>query len=262
MSRSASLARVLRDLKTQMDEVLERKQSYDHDCNRAVRALARFHEVVEKANAPDLRRFMQASEPPPPPISPPPPPDDAQEEQDDAEADGSQALTWAKKALRLVVLRTHPDKVALRDDLDEWQRDRLTSLYREANNSYESGNYEALAEIVAELEIDAGIPEEELEKGLEGRVSTVREEIAAAQKTLSWAWGVSFGDVPKKVRILKRCCEIMGISTPDDGALTEIVRELESKPDFDIVDRLGRVRRIKSGVERRKAGDRPVKRIR
>lgn len=262
MSRSASLARVLRDLKIQMDEVLERKQSYDHDCNRAVRALARFHEVVEKANAPDFRRFAQASNPQPAPPPPPPPPDDVQDEQEEVETNGSQAPAWAKKALRLVAMRTHPDKVALRDDLDEWQRDRLTSLYREANESYESGNYDILAEIVAELEIDAGIPEEELERGLEGRVSTVREEIVAVQKTLSWAWGVSFGDVPKKVRILKKCCEIMGISTPDDGALTEIVRELESKPDFDIVDRLGRVRRIKSGVERRKAGDRPTKRIR
>ena len=261
MSRSASLARVLRDLKIQRDEVLERKQSYDHDCNRAVRALARFHDVVEKANAPDNRRGTPppVSEPPPPPPPPTPPPDDAETETPD---DGSPAPAWAKKALRLVAMKTHPDRVNQRDDLDEWQRDRLTSLYREANDAYETGNYVALAEIAAELEIDAGIPEDELEKGLEGRIATVRDELAGAQKTISWAWGISFGDVPKKVRILRKCCEIMGIPAPDEGALTEIVRELESKPDFDIVDRLGRVRRIKSGVERRKAGDRPVKRIR
>lgn len=261
MSRSSSLARVLRDLKIQRDEVLERKQSYDHDCNRAVRALARFNAVVEKASAPDLRR---SSPPPTPETSPPPPPPPPDESADGTEApdDGSPAPAWAKKALRLIAMRTHPDRVAQRDDLDEWQRDRLTSLYREANEAYESGSYVALAEIAAELEIDAGIPEEELEQGLEGRISTVREELAAAQKTISWAWGISFGDVPKKVRILRKCCEIMGIPAPDDGALTEIVRELESMPDFDIVDRLGRVRRIKSGVERRKAGDRPVKRIR
>jgi hypothetical protein len=260
MSRAAGLARALRDLKIQRDEVLERKQSYDHDCNRAVRALAGFTAIVEKANAPDLRRSAPAEPPPPPP--PPPPPQDEAVDGDDPHEDGAAAPPWAKKALRLIAMRTHPDRVALREDLDEWQRDRLTALYREANESYESGNYSALAEIAAELEIDAGIPEEELERGLEGRISTVREELAGAQKTLSWAWGTSFGDVPKKVRILRRCCEIMGIPTPDDSALAEIVRELESKPDFDIVDRLGRVRRIKSGVERRKSGERPVKRIR
>jgi hypothetical protein len=82
------------------------------------------------------------------------------------------------------------------------------------------------------------------------------------QKTLSWHWGISFGDLLKRVLVLKGCCKVMGIPTPDDSVLEEIVRELESQPDFDIVDRLGRVRRIKSGVERRKTGTRPVKRIR
>lgn len=63
----------------------------------------------------------------------------------------------------------------------------------------------------------------------------------------------------------KKICSVLTLHNLNAGvvgALTEIVRELESMPDFDIVDRLGRVRRIKSGVERRKAGDRPVKRIR
>ena len=44
--------------------------------------------------------------------------------------------------------------------------------------------------------------------------------------------------------------------------LNEIIKELESMPDFDIIDRLGNIRRIKSGAERRKVGTRPEKRIR
>ena len=54
----------------------------------------------------------------------------------------------------------------------------------------------------------------------------------------------------------------MGISKPDDKTLADIVKELESNPDFDVVDRLGNVKRIKSGAERRKVGTRPEKRIR
>jgi hypothetical protein len=260
MSRSSSLARVLRDLKQQRDEVLEKKQTYDHDCKRAVSALAKFTEVVEKANAPDLRRqqdsFKEESE------KPPPHKDKEDLFEDEKDDEKSTAPSWAKKAYRLIAFQAHPDRVNLRDDLDDYQRDRLLSLYREATESYESGNYSTIAEIAAELEINAGIPEGELEKGLENRILTVREEISSSQKTLSWAWGTSFGDTQKRIRVLKKCCEIMSIASPDESALTEIIKELESKPDFDIIDKLGRVRRIKSGVERRKTGERPVKRIR
>lgn len=259
MSRSSSLARVLRDLKFQRDEVLEKKQTYDHDCKRAISALARFTEVVEKANAPDLRREQQKS------VSnneETRQQSSFQDEVDFEEEEQAPVPSWAKKAYRLIALQAHPDRVNSRDDLDDYQRDRLLSLYREATESYESGNYSTIAEIAAELEINAGIPEEELEKGLENRILTTREEIASSQKTLSWAWGTSFGDTAKRIKVLKKCCEIMSIISPDENALAEIIRELESKPDFDIVDKLGRVRRIKSGVERRKTGERPVKRIR
>jgi len=262
MSRSASLARVLRDLKLQRDEILERKQSYDHDCNRAVRALAQFNDVVEKSNAPDIRRSQPTAEAPNNEEQTSQNHTPIEEHIESLQNDETPAPPWAKKAFRLIVLKTHPDRVNSLDDLDDYQRDRLVSLYREANESYESGNYSVLAEIAAELEIDAGIPEEELEKGLESKIFSLREEIQQPQKTLSWAWGTSFGDLQKRIKVLKKCCDIMGIKQPDESALSEIIKELESKPDFDIVDKLGRVRRIKSGVERRKAGERPVKRIR
>ena len=259
MSRSSSLARVLRDLKHQRDEVLEKKQTYDHDCKRAISALAKFTEVVEKANAPDLRRQQDSFKEENEKSTRKDKETSFDEEKDDEQ---SPAPSWAKKAYRLIAFQAHPDRVNLRDDLDDYQRDRLLSLYREATESYESGNYSTIAEIAAELEINAGIPEDELEKGLENRILTLREEISSSQKTLSWAWGASFGDTPKRIKILKKCCEIMLIVSPDDSALSEIIKELESKPDFDIIDKLGRVRRIKSGVERRKTGERPVKRIR
>jgi hypothetical protein len=259
MSRSSSLARVLRNLKIERDEILERKQSYDHDCRRAVRALAQFTEVVEKANSTDARRSQSqqhaddSCQTQPPPLS--------EEVEDDVE-DQSPAPSWAKRAYRLIALQAHPDRVNSRDDLDDYQRDRLASLYREATESYENKNYSVLSEIAAELEIDAGIPDDELERGLENRIHLLREEIGSTQKTLSWAWGISFGDIAKRIRVLKKCCEVMSINTPDESALSEIIREMESQPDFDIIDKLGRVKRIRSGVERRKTGERPIKRIR
>jgi len=263
MSRASTLAKVLRDLKCERDEVAERKSVYDHDTNRAVVAIASFTKIVERESLPDNRRTA------PPPSSsqkesssPPPPPPVEDEESGSQSGEADITPGWAKKAYRLIALRTHPDKISSDPSLSDSQRDRLVSLYREATSAYHEKNYESLAEVAAELEIEVDIPVTELERALESKIKSVRTEIMNTQKTLSWHWGISFGDTPKRVQVLKACCRVMKVPTPEDAVLEDIVRKLESEPDFDIVDRLGRVKRIKSGVERRKVGERPVKRIR
>lgn len=260
MSRASTLARVLRELKDERDEVLERKAAYDHDTNRAVLAISRFNKIVEKESKPDERKSkpQELSESP---QQPPPPSHELQESEETEANDEDPTPGWAKKAYRLIALRTHPDKINADDSLTDSQRDHLVGLYREANNAYHSKNYSALAEIAAELEINVDLPLDEFERALESKIRSIREEIAATQKTISWQWGISFGDMQKRVHILRLCCSIMKTETPEESILIDIVKELESQPDFDIIDRLGRVRRIKLGVERRKMGARPEKRI-
>lgn len=259
MSRTSTLARVLRELKDERDEVTERKSVYDHDANRAVVALSRFSKILEKANSPDNRRSAPNENQDVPPSIPP---EDSEDDESGPEVEADPIPPWAKKAYRLIALRTHPDKISSDDSITDAMRDRLVGIYREATTAYQEKNCEILAEIAAELEIEVEIPAAELERALESKIRSIREEMANIQKTLSWHWGISFGDLQKRVLVLKGCCRIMKLPFPDDSVLEEIVRELESQPDFDIVDRLGRVRRIKSGVERRKVGTRPVKRIR
>jgi hypothetical protein len=261
MLRASTLARVLRDLKVEREEISERKSVYDHDTNRAIVALSRFTKIVQKETAPDTRRTAgpdaggkKESAPPPPP-----PPEISEDKPDD---DSDPTPVWAKRAYRLIALKTHPDRINSDESLTDSQRDRLVSLYREATEAYHNKNYEALAEVAAELEIEVDMPVADLEKALESKIKSVRSEIANMQKTLSWHWGISFGDMQKRVLVLKGCCKVMKIPTPEDSVLEDIIKELESQPDFDIVDRLGRVRRIKSGADRRKLGTRPVKRIR
>jgi hypothetical protein len=260
VSRAVALAQYLRTLKDERDEVAEKKAIHDHDANRAVNALLRFHLVVEKESKPDSRlstgsedQDKQQGETPP-----------ASESEPDAvkEEESPNVPPWAKKAFRAIALRTHPDKVNADQSFTDSQRDRLVALYSEASSAFHAGRYETLAEIAAELDIEIDISASDMESALERKIASLRSDISGMQKTLSWHWGISFGDLLKRVLVLKGCCKVMGIPTPDDSVLEEIVRELESQPDFDIVDRLGRVRRIKSGVERRKTGTRPVKRIR
>jgi hypothetical protein len=260
MSRASTLARVLRDLKEERDEVSERKSAYDYDTNRAVVALSKFTRIVEKASSPDMRRSQQSS--PPPEDQGQPPPQEQGSEQTPEDSADEVIPQWARKAYRAIALKTHPDKVNADDSITDTQRDRLVSLYKEATTAYREKNYEALAEVATELEIEVEIPIADLEKALESKVRSVRVEIANMQKTLSWHWGISFGDTPKRIQVLKGCCRVMNIPTPDDSVLSDIIREIESQPEFDIIDRLGKVRRIKSGADRRKLGTRPEKRIR
>lgn len=245
-------------MKDELGLMLEKKASYDHDANRAVSALAKFSHVVAQESQPDNRRSQPKNQAPESrqDETPESPPDEIEEKFGDA------APPWVKKAFRQIALKTHPDRINNDPNITDENRERLVDLYREASAAYQGGKYEIIAEIAAELDIEVDVPAADLEKALESKIASIRNELSGMTRTLSWAWGTSFGDVPRRVLILRRMSEVMKISTPDDQALTDIVRELESMPDFDIVDRLGRVRRIKSGAERRKIGTRPEKRIR
>lgn len=261
MSRAVALAQRLRALKEERDEISERKSCHDHDANRAVNALLRFTKIVEKESGPDIRPRVDRQE------------SNKNIEQDETsgpvqeaepEKDDSQSAVpvWAKKAFRMIAMKTHPDKVNSDPSVSDSQRDKLVSLYREASVAFREGKYETLAEVAAELDIEVDISQEEMETALERKITSLRDEMSKMQKTLSWVWGASFGDTQTRCRVLKQMCVILKIRQPDEKVLLDIIKELESQPDFDIIDRLGNVRRIRSGADRRKLGTRPERRIR
>jgi len=259
MSRATALAQRLRELKVERDEIADRKSAYDHDSKRAVAALARFHKLIEKEATPDNRRVT-------PTIENETPQKPAEQEQtqipETEEKENEKVPGWAKKAFRAIALLTHPDKVNNDANISDVQRDRLVALYREASDAFHNSKYEIVAEIAAELEIAVEIPHSEMEGAFERKIASVKLEITSMQKTVSWVWGTSFGEKEIRLKVLKQMCQIMAIPTPSNHVLNEIIHELESQSEFDIIDRLGNVRRIKSGAERRKVGTRPEKRIR
>lgn len=261
MSRVLGLARTLRNLREEHAEILEKKAIYDHDANRVVVALSRFNSVVEKSKGVVKEESLPQQQAQQQPLSEEEISKKIEQETND---DNLQIphLAWAKKAYRSIAMKTHPDRINLDPNISDVQRDYLLSLYKEATASYNQRNYQVLAEIAAELDIKVDIPDEEFEKALESKISSIRKDCAALQRTISWIWGSSYGDVSVRLPVLKRCCQLMKIQQPQDKDLLEIIKELESTSDFDIIDRLGRVKRIKAGVERRKTGERPVKMIR
>lgn len=259
--RSSTLAKKLRDLKEELNDTLETKVAYDIDTNRAISALITFHNTVEKASLPDVRKNViseQTQDKTPDDIKSIPIPE---QEEESPEQEVEQKPLWAKKAYRQIALITHPDKVCNNEDLTEIQKDRFLSLYKEATNAYQDGKYEILTEIAAELEIKLDIPEEDIEKALESKLLSIRKEIQNATKTVSWHWGSSFGDMKKRVLVLLRCCDVINIKRLPQSTLEEIIKQLESSFDYEVTSKLGSIKRIKSGADRRKPGTRPEKLI-
>ena len=265
-SRAKNLARRLRDLKDEHIDVLDRRSVYAHDVNRAVSALKMWGKEKERIEA--KRPTLQ---PPQPPSEEQqsqdtPPPHDVdkavEEAVDEAEAARPEAPPWAKKAYRKIVQLTHPDKVNIDATISDAQKERLCNLYIEASEAFRGEKWPELLEVAAELDVEVDAEPKMMEEALESKIKELTDSISKTQGTIAWAWGNSFGDLNKRVNILNRCCEIMQIIPPPRPALEEIVRELEGNLEFDIVDRLGHVKRLKVESTKRKIGSRPQKRLR
>lgn len=269
ISRARNLAGRLRILKDEHTDVLEKRSAYIHDVNRAIVALQSYNNEksrTEKSRDPvqqesgeetggsqntnsESERSQEEN-------------DRINEEIEEVSTARPEAPPWAKKAYRQIVQLTHPDKVNNNPEISDAQRDRMHQLYLEATDAFKSGRWEEILEVAAELDIEVDADPKMMEGALESKIKELTDSMEKLKGTIAWVWGTSFGDMEKRVNILVRCCSIMNISSPPVPALEEIVRELESNLEFDIVDRLGHVRRLKIDSTKRKIGSRPQKRIR
>ena len=261
--RARNLARRLRDLKDEHTDVMDRRAVYAHDVNRACNALLSYGKAKERVEAsrPTIQQIDEQESQQP--ESPPPDPDQVIEEiEKESDPQRPEAPPWAKKAYRQVVQLTHPDKVNMNDELTDAQRERLSSLYMEATEAFKSGKWHELLEVVAELDIDVEADPKMMEEAFTSKIKELTDTISKVQGSIAWVWGNSFGDMDKRVNILGRCCQILNIDSPPRPALEEIVRELEENLEFDIVNKLGHVKRLKVEATRRKIGSRPQKKLR
>ena len=101
-----------------------------------------------------------------------------------------------------------------------------------------------------------------MEDALTSKIKDLTDSISKVQNSIAWVWGNSFGDIDKRVNILMRCCQLLNVTIPPRNALEEIVKQLEENLEFDIVNRLGHVKRLKLDATRRKIGSRPTKKLR
>ncbi len=263
--RARNLARRLRDLKDEHTDVMDRRAVYAHDVNRACNALLSYGKAKERVEAsrPTIPQPSVHETPAPEQNQTPSDPDQILEEvEKEADPQRPEAPSWAKKAYRQVVQLTHPDKLNQNEELTDAQRERMSSLYMEATEAFKTGKWHELLEVVAELDIDVEADPKMMEEAFSSKIKELTEAISKVHGSVAWVWGNSFGDMDKRVNILIRCCQIMNIDAPPRAALEEIVKELEENLEFDIVNKLGHVKRLKVEATRRKIGSRPTKKLR
>lgn len=263
--RARNLARRLRDLKDEHTDVMDRRAVYAHDVNRACNALLSYGKAKERVEAsrPTIQSTPENENHQQEQSSQPPDPDQVIEEiEKEADPQRPEAPPWAKKAYRQVVQLTHPDKVNMNDELTDAQKERMSALYMEATDAFKTGKWHELLEVVAELDIDVEADPKMMEEAFTSKIKELTDTISKVQGSIAWVWGNSFGDMDKRINILGRCCQILNIDSPPRPALEEIVRELEENLEFDIVNKLGHVKRLKVEATRRKIGSRPQKKLR
>lgn len=225
-SRKQKLASHLQVLREESRVFFEKKTAYDQDINRAVSKLYSLNQPSDNEQkskeSPEPPRIPEVEAPPRDESSPiESPPEDDNFEPDEP------SPSWAKKAYKQIARHTHPDKTKAIASTDPKRANELANLYLDAVTAYKSKNYDTIVEIASQLDISIEIPDSEIESSLEVRINKIRKEMEDAQSSLSWAWGVSFGNIAKRVSILRGCIQIMNIPEPDTETLEKIVRSVE-----------------------------------
>lgn len=228
-SRKQKLAVHLKELKEESKSFFAKKTSYDQDINRAVAKLYFLQESEKKTEdanreqntfkGPGLEESFNQEHPKNQP--------DQNLDLENSEEGAEQSPGWAKKAYKQIARRTHPDKTKAIASSDPDLANELSNIYLDAVMAYKSKNYDAIVEIASQLDIPIEIPDSEIESSLEIRINKLRDGIEEAKKSLSWSWGISFGNIPKRVEILKECAQIMNIPEPGSSELEKIVRSIE-----------------------------------
>jgi len=139
--------------------------------------------------------------------------------------DKMHAPEWAKKLFKKIALMTHPDRV--NDDL---MKEKLRQVFLRASKAVDCGDMDDLIGVALELNLDAGLDDEQLIPMLEGKVKKTKEEISRVESSVEWIWGEAYGLPEIRAGILLRVLKKEGFLLSKDQAVA-IILEREKSND-------------------------------
>ncbi len=141
---------------------------------------------------------------------------------------------WMKKLFKKIALETHPDKLSLRKDLSEIQKNERESFYKRAVSASENCDEMEILEIAILLEIDPGISEEKQFKIISQEIERLMKKVESYRSLVAWTWGETIGDVEIRSKLLKYIMGILKMPTLDDNIIKDYLVEFESGNDMAV----------------------------
>jgi len=132
---------------------------------------------------------------------------------------------WAKRLFKKIALMTHPDRVN-----DELMKEKLQQVFLRASKAVDEGAMDDLIGVALELNLDAGIEDEQLIPMLEGKIKKTKQEITQVESSIEWVWGEAYGLSEIRVNILLSIMKKEGFLLSKDDAVA-IILERENSND-------------------------------
>ena len=181
---------------------------------------------------------------------------DSTEDVVDTALENKNVPAWMKKAFKAIAIKTHPDKVLVRNDISENQKQELLEYYAAAANAIAEVNRLELIEIARALDVEIEIDYEEQIKMLENKIVKIKKEIAGYQTMASWHWGESEGNINVRTNLVIQVMNYLNLRVP---GIEEIKKKILKFEGLDVEEKEEELKKTKdkNRFKKRKVGTRP-----
>lgn len=141
--------------------------------------------------------------------------------QSDEEPANDPPPPWAKKLYKKIALASHPDRT-----LQDTRKEKLSKIFADSAQAIKDGNYQELVGYALELDIDVLDGDVDAVPLIQGRIESLKKEIADIEGSLEWLWGEHFGVSAVRTKIAVGYFSKKGLHVKSDD-IASIILKLE-----------------------------------
>ena len=139
-----------------------------------------------------------------------------------------------KKMYKKAVMECHPDRHASMGISEEEAKKKMKNLFQKARTAYDDNDVEEMISVCIDLDLDLhnlDMSHQALISYLETATIRFKREIEEIDKSFTWVWGHSCGNVEMRIRLLSAYLIQTGHPKISDTILKDIIEHYESGQD-------------------------------
>ena len=136
-----------------------------------------------------------------------------------------------KKMYKKAVMECHPDRHVSMGIREEEAKKKMKSLFQKARAAYDDNDVEEMISVCIDLDLDLhnlDISTQSLISYLEIATIRLKREIKEIDKSFTWVWGHSHGNIEMRIRLLSAYLVQTGHPKISDTILKDIIEHYES----------------------------------